>query len=397
MRSTTEIPAEIEHTVLTTELGLALLDQVMRIARPEPRDLERWRKLASPEMVSAAMRLAEGRRRGAAKFSRADRMWFEPIALEQATSEAVARHKARRFAGGDAIDFCCGIGGDAIAIALLAMRVMAVDRDLGMVRRATWNADVYDVGDRVFGVRCRAESLAIPRDAFVHIDPDRRAGGGKRSKAIAGYAPGLDWLLALPSRCRGGAIKLGPASDFEEHFGGPAWEIELVSLGGECKEATAWFGDLSRCRRRATVLPDGATWTDRESGGTARFEELGPWLFDPDPALIRSGLVDGFAAAHDLARFAAGIDLLTGPSPIESPFLATFAVEDVLPLDLKHLRRTVRERGLGPLEIKVRGLDLLPERVRRQLAPNGPNPATIILVGGTDRGRAIVARRITSN
>ena len=40
------------------------------------------------------------------------------------------------------------------------------------------------------------------------IDPDRRATGPTRSKAILGYAPGVEFLRSLPSLCRGGAIKL---------------------------------------------------------------------------------------------------------------------------------------------------------------------------------------------
>ncbi len=62
----------------------------------------------------------------------------------------------------------------------------------------------------------------------------------------------------------GGAIKLSPASDFAEHFGGPGIEVELVSLNGECKEATVWFGAAATCRRRATKLPENVTWTDRD-------------------------------------------------------------------------------------------------------------------------------------
>ncbi len=394
MRPTTETAAEVEYAVLTTESGHALLQEVAAVTKPTPRDLTRWRKSATSEFVSASLRLVEGHRRGAAKFSRADRMWFDPIALEQATPELVARRKALRFAGADVLDLCCGIGGDSIALAASASKVLAVDLDPGMIRRALWNARVYDVADRIMGVLGKAEQISIPASALVHIDPDRRAAGGLRSKAIAGYAPGLDYLLDLPARCRGGAIKLGPASDFAEHFTDPGLEIEVISLGGECKEATVWFGDLATCRRRATVLPDGATWSNLAGGGAAPFSRIGDWLYDPDPALIRADLLDGFASMHGLSRFQPGIDLLTGTCPIDSPFLTKIAVDDVLPLDLKRLRSIVLERKLGPLEIKTRGVDLRPEEVRHTLRPQGPNAATIVLVGGRDRGRAIVGHRV---
>ena len=65
------------------------------------------------------------------------------------------------------------------------------------------------------------------------------------------------------------------------------------------------------------------------------------------------------------------MDLLTGPSQVEeSPFLAAFEVVESFPLDLKVLRREVASRGLGPLEIKTRGLDAtFQSRTRRASAP----------------------------
>jgi THUMP domain-like/RNA cap guanine-N2 methyltransferase len=388
----------IEALILTTDAGRALLAEVAAVARPGPSDLARWRKLAPAEWVAAALRLVEGRRKGAAKFARADRMWFDPVGVEQATAEAVARHKARRFPeGGVVVDLCSGIGGDSLALAG-SNRVIAVDLDAGMGRRTLWNAGVYEVADRVMAVQSRAESFPIPSGARVHVDPDRRAGGRKRAKTLSDYSPGLEDLLGLATSTRGGALKLGPSSDFEAHFGGPGFEVEVVSLGGECKEATVWFGDLAGIgvRRRATCLPGGATWTDLD-GPALTTHSTGPlegWAFDPDPSLVRSGLLDGFAAEHGLRRIVAGVDLLTGPDRVESPFLAMFEVVDVFPLDLKVLRREVAARSLGPLEIKTRGLETTPEAYRNQLRPPGPNPATWLLIAGhSGPSRAILARR----
>ena len=273
--------------------------------------------------------------------------------------------------------------------------VVAVDLDEGMTRRARWNAEVHGVGHRLAPLRARVEETAIPPDCLVHIDPDRRAHSTTRARSIDGYAPGLGTLHALVAQARGGAIKLGPACDFEAAFAGLPVEIEVVSLGGECKEATVWFGDLAGATRRATCLPDGATWTDRDAPPSAPRLADRPcdWVFDPDPSLGRAGLLDGFAAAHGLARLGPSCDLLTGPDRVDSPFLSAFEVDETMPLDLKRLRRAVADRHLGPLEIKTRGLDLRPEDLRKTLRPDGPNPATLLLVGGRGPSMAIVARR----
>ena len=243
-----------ERSVLTTDAGRDLLAEVALVRRPAPGDVARWRRSHPAERVAAAIRLVESRRRASAKFVRSGAMWLDPIGLEQATAEAVARHKAARFAGSVAFDLCCGIGGDALALAGEARGVVAVDLDEGMTHRARWNAEVYGVGHRVAPILARAEAVAIPPEALVHIDPDRRARATGRARSVEDYVPGLTFLRGLRGRCRGGAIKLGPACDFARGFGDLPVEIELVSHGGECKEATVWFGDLATpgVRRRAS-------------------------------------------------------------------------------------------------------------------------------------------------
>ncbi|MCA9971529.1 MAG: hypothetical protein KC425_15000, partial [Anaerolineales bacterium] len=66
------------------------------------------------EYAQAVLETALLRQAAAAKFSRAAQMYFTRAALEQATSEAVALHRARRFAAAGVAqiaDLGCGIGG----------------------------------------------------------------------------------------------------------------------------------------------------------------------------------------------------------------------------------------------------------------------------------------------
>jgi hypothetical protein len=326
-------------------------------------------------------------------------MWLNSPGLEQSTAETVARHKARRFEGGLIVDLCAGIGGDSLALTERG-DVMAVDLDHGMCRRLAWNAAVYDVAQRVLPCQSRADEFPIPKGAWVHVDPDRRASGRDRARSLAHYKPGLEFLLKLPRRSPGGAIKLSPASDFAEQFERPEFEIELVSLHGECKEATVWFGALVKSRRSATRLPENVTWTDRDGdlrpGALAPIAPVSTYVYDPDPALLRARLLDSFATAHELGRIAADVDYLTGKSLVATPFLAAFEVESVHPLDMKQLRQLVAARNLGPLEIKMRGLDLTPEALRTQLRARGSHTATLILAGGAGTAQAILAHRIVT-
>ncbi|AMV38251.1 class I SAM-dependent methyltransferase [Planctomyces sp. SH-PL62] len=388
--------SDAEFAVLSSDAGLALIAQAQAVKSPGPSDLARWRKAHDQESVAAALRLAEARRKATPKFSRGDRMWLDPVGLEQATAEAVAVHKARRFEADAVVDLCSGIGGDAVALAGRS-RVLAVDLDLGMCRRVAWNADVYDRGDRVQPCRASAETLPIPPGAWVHIDPDRRASKRGRAVDAEGYAPGPEFLHALMTRAPGGAIKLGPASDFARFAEEFDCEVEIISLGGEAKEATVWFGAAASCRRRATKLPEGTTWTDRL--GDQPWSEypivapIGRWLYDPDPALSRSGLLDSFARAHGLGRLAADLPYLTSEDFLATPWLEAFEIQSVHPLDLKRLRKLIDAERLGPVSVKHRTTDLKPETLRPLLRHHGDSPTVLFLTGGAGPGRAIVTHK----
>lgn len=56
----------------------------------------------------------------------------------------------------------------------------------------------------------------------------------------------------------------------------------------------------------------------------------------------------------------------------------------------------MRERGIGVLEIKKRGVDADPAALRRRLRPAGPNSATLILTPTASGAQALVARRLVA-
>ncbi len=398
-------PLEAEYVVLSHAPNWRLLIETARTTNPLPADFRRWRKQFNADYVAAAVRLAEARRRGAAKFKRAGSMWLDRVGVEQATAEEVTRHKADRFPPGSiVVDLCSGVGGDALAIAERAEGVIAVDRDPGMSRRLAWNASVYMVGKKMLPVVGRAERFPVPTGALVHIDPDRRARPGKpRALHLGDYVPGPENLRAITSKAPGGAIKLGPASDFEAFASGISGadvEVEVISLHGECKEATLWFGSLAGVDSRATMLPGKHTWTGPRSvvqSDRCRSEVL-RWVLEPDPALVRAGLLDHFAASHDLVFLDPMIDWLTSSTRVDSPFLEAFEVEEVVPLEKKRIRRALASRDFRVGEIKTRGLgpEWRPEVIRKSLEGGGKRLGVLLLLGGSSTGRAVVARRIWS-
>jgi hypothetical protein len=121
---------------------------------------------------------------------------------------------------------------------------------------------------------------------------------------------------------------------------------------------------------------------------------VGRYVFDPDPAVLASGLTAVLAEAHGLAAVTGGISYLTGDRPIDDPALACFQVSEVLPLDRKRLRSLLESRGIGRLEIKKRGVSDDPEQLRRQLRLRGDRAAVLLVAPIAGTVTAILAERV---
>lgn len=370
-------------------------DLIAAIAACSPAERSSQKSLRArypDQLVRAALVLQEARARAIGRLPHADRLWLTLTGLEQATTWDVAVHKASRFVGcGDIVDLCCGIGSDAAALSQHG-QVIAVDRVPAMALRATWNADVLGRPER-FAARCGDVTAEDWAGRFVHADPDRRDGRDRPARWLEDYRPGLDWMRKVVVTARGGAIKVGPASDFPGKF--PGCEVELISLGGECREATIWFGELAGSEpARATNLSTGESLVGRPaSSGRRLADSIGGFLCDPDPAVVRAGLLDELAGQHGMLRLDANEEYLTAEQPPETSLATAFAVEAVLPAGIKDLKRHLRQQPAHHYEIKCRRLAIDVEGIRRQL-PTGDAPPCVIVfcrIGG--RARAVIGRR----
>ncbi|MCA9095580.1 MAG: hypothetical protein KDA68_19005, partial [Planctomycetaceae bacterium] len=203
--------------------------------------------------------------------------------------------------------------------------------------------------------------------------------------------PGPEFLTSLTTG-RGGAIKLSPAANFGGKFDDS--EIELVSWKGECKEATVWFGELAgESPYRATILPANATLTGDPLEHLAQVTPLESYLYDPDPAVVRAGLVDLLAETASFGRLDSSEEYLTSDTPIESPFVERFQVVADLPNQPRAIRDFFRNSRYGQLEIKCRHIPLDVEKLRREISLPGDTPGVLIMARLQGKSRAIIAER----
>lgn len=307
------------------------------------------------------------RRRAAAKVSDPDRWLFTDTALQQATPMPVAALRARRFAGRDVHDVTCSVGVDLAALAAVADRCVGSDLDEVRLAMAAGNTTAPLL---------RADALRpTTQDTAVFVDPARRDAAGRRRWRAADFVPPLD-ELADAYHGRDLAVKCAPGMDFAEL----PWqgEVELVSLDGQVREACLWTGALAGPARRATVLRDGREWTVTSADpDDCPVRDVGEWLVDPDGAVVRAGLVRQYAARLGFGQLDERIAYLTGD---ERPAdVRAFQVLEHGHYTEKSLRQTLRERGVGKLEILVRGLDVDPNTLRPRLKLKGRESATVVL------------------
>ncbi|WP_436773309.1 class I SAM-dependent methyltransferase [Yinghuangia sp. YIM S09857] len=342
----------------------------------------RLRREHAPELVAAALTQARLRQRARAKFGDdAARMFFTPNGVEQSTRAEVAAHRAARIADTGvtrAADLCCGIGGDALALARAGVRVVAVDIDPLTCAVARANADALGLAELV-EVRC-ADVTGVELDGFdaAFLDPARRTARGRVFDPEA-YSPPLSFLDELAARVPYGAAKVAPGIPHEVVPDGMA--AEWVSYGGDVKEAVLWWGrgladGLGRLR--ATLLPGGASLA-ADAARQAPDGPVGRYLYEPDGAVIRAHLVAEVAEEVGGTLVDPTIAYITADKLVSTPFATAYELTDVMPFNLKRLKALVRERGIGNLTVKKRGSAVEPEEVRKRVKPSGPGSATVFL------------------
>ncbi|MFI6280000.1 methyltransferase domain-containing protein [Streptomyces sp. NPDC050988] len=367
---------------LLTDQGRALLDEV-RETEPaqELAVATRLRREYPVGLVSAALGQARLRQRAVVKFGAADagRMYFTPHGVEQSTRASVAAYRARRFQEfgvRSVADLCCGIGGDAIALARAGIRVLAVDRDPLTAAVARANADALGLGELIEVREADVTEVATAAYDGVFVDPARRGGRGRVFDPEA-YSPPLSWAVRAALEAPVAALKIAPGIPHETV---PAEAgAEWISDSGDVKEAVLWFGTGEAGSVRATLLPGPRTLVGRGLPDP-QVRPLGRYLYEPDGAVIRAHLVAEVAEELDGGGLIdETIAYVTADSLKTTPYATVYEITDQLPFGVKKLKALLRERGVGVLTVKKRGSAVEPEELRRKVKPQGPNSATVFL------------------
>ncbi len=387
---------ETVRTLLTPD-GDALLAEAVRAYGTEDEFAlgTRLRRDHPPDLVAAALTQARLRNRAVEKFGASDaaRMLFTLDGYEQATRTSVATHRATRIAHSigpraHVADLCCGIGGDLVALARADVAVTGFDIDPATVAIANANVAAVGVSDRARATE--ADVTTVDRTAFAAVtcDPSRRTARGRTFDPDA-YLPSWEFVTSLLSSTA--CVKVAPGIPRDRVPDGV--EAEWVSERGQVKEAALWSGNFAAdTRRRATLLPSGATLTDLDDPGTVDVAGPGRFVYEPDGAVIRAGLVTAVADIVGGWLLDPTIAYVASERYVPTHFARAFEVVQTLPYDVKALRRYVREHEIGTVTVKKRGVDVDPEKLRAAVRPRGEGSITLIVTRVSGRAAVLVAQ-----
>jgi THUMP domain-like len=363
------------------------------------------------DLVAAALTQSRLRAKAVGKFGEfAGGMIFTADGLEQATRLEVAAQHAQRFRNAGArhvFDLGCGIGADAMALAGLDLQVRAVDADEVTAAVAGVNLRHWPGATTAVG---RAEDLHLPtgegaRHTGAWLDPARRTPGvadargrTRRVFSLEAISPSWTTVQRIARDLPATGAKLSPS--FPHASVPPGVEAQWTSYAGEVLECALWWGPLAKRKGRSAMVlrPGGAAAMVSEAdvpgpphtaGGLA---QVGAWMYEPDRAVIRAGLTGALTAATGGVELSSGVGYVAADQAVDLPWARRYSVTEAMPLNVKALRAWLRDRGVGRLTVKKRGVSIDADALRRQLRLAGDLELTVVLTRIASQQVCLVVR-----
>ena len=303
---------------------------------------------------------------------------YTALSLEQASGERAAVYKSglEGMAGKKMMDMSGGLGIDTIFFSRRFDEVVYVERDTVLAEVAAYN--FRELGISNVSV-IQGDSIAVlescPDNSFdmIYVDPSRRK-KGRRSAALEAGCPNVASLQDLLLRkARRFCVKASPAmetSNLRDKLASLSMVL-VLSVDRECKEVLL-FCDRKKVQtdvvikavcldgKGETVVESGAENMVRGVAGT-----VGPFMYEPDPAIIKARLTAVLADRCGLQFINPAVDYLTSEMMIEHFPGRSFKVFATFPYKPRELKSFLKERNIDAASILRRDFPLSPEDIRR--------------------------------
>ncbi len=290
---------EIFSKLCSDELLMAIEANIER----SPQSIALDKRLAEAPLVATQVKYLQRAKSKLPSYFQA-RCILPPLSFEQASSEELAATKS--IEGERALDLTCGLGVDALYLSRRFRWVTTIERDEVLAAVARENFRRLGVTNIEVVCSSAEEYLASCTEHYdwIYADPDRRSDEGKKLVRLEDCSPNILALKADIKRVAGGQVmvKNSPLFDVDEAFRlfSPA-RVEVISLGGECKEV------LVSSAKEDILIATAINHSSVSARPSAIEEPTVPrfaaeeyrYLLTPDVALLKSRL-----ARHSLSPVA---------------------------------------------------------------------------------------------
>lgn len=304
-----------------------------------------------------------------------------PLAIQQCSSEAVARWRASLVCGDSLLDLTGGLGVDCFFMGSGLQTVTYVDADERAVSAARNNFSILGRDNTRFVCASAEDYLRDRKDAVstIFIDPARRSSSGGRVFRIADCSPDVsrlaDKMLSVADVV---LIKLSPLLDVSLAVSQVPAVSDIYAIGhsGECKDL------MLRLSKAACGAPELHAVNIGKGGEVSCFsftkeEEfeaqnetgaeiyVGMYLFEPSPVIMKMAPFRLIAKRYGLRQIAPSTHIF-----VSSAFVANFpgrrfvvrGVFDNTKRGLAALKKQCHEAS-----IVVRNFPVKAEELRRKL------------------------------
>jgi hypothetical protein len=261
--------------------------------------------------------------------------------------------------------------------------VLGVDIDPSRVALAQYNAQALGLS-HVRYVVDDVTTMPAPDADVIFFDPARRDENGRRIHDVRRYLPPLDTIkrYSAPQQI----IKLSPGVDVDQLRDIPS-RLAFISVGGDLKEAVLHVGESGRT---AIYLDEKQTleWYHDGDEPDANLTPPRGYLIEPDPAIIRAGLVRHLADSIGGTLLDDTIAYITADHVSPYAWYRSWEIIDWMPFNLKALKSYLKARDIGTITVKKRGSPITPEELTAKLKLKGTKQGLLALTRHT--GKPIV-------
>lgn len=302
------------------------------------------------------------------------------LSIEQASSEATARFKSGLVPGGNLLDLTCGLGTDSWFFSKVCRTVTAIEQNEAISDAARHNFSVLGAGNInvINGDSCDFDTVAPGNYDCIFLDPARR---DQQLKKVFNWRDCSPDVLALKdklfSHTRFVLLKSAPMLDIQLSVRqlDTVQKVWIVEYAGEVKEV---LYQLCPDLLPAGQIPVEVTGIDDNGQALYRFvftqdeereavqvysQPLG-YLYEPSPALLKSGAMKLFGERFSLSKLHENTHLFTSETLVEGVPGRSFEIIQVCRYDKKEIQTAVPEFTAN---ISTRNFPDTPEMMARKL------------------------------